>query len=234
MIELIGTPFTGVGNRDVDFNGKLVTVRSQGGDPDQCVIDCQRDGRGFVFHSGEDNRAVLRAITITNGHEEYGDGGGIYISSSSPWIEGCRIVNCGIGGYNQYRGGGIYCAASASPVLTDCEISDCSAGSARYRALGGAGIYSDESSFLTMRNCVVADNYLYGGNGAGIACANGEMSGCTINSNDQHGAGRGGGIYCEAGVIANCNIQGNSGVEGAGCAAGANTTIQDCVIAASE
>ena len=135
MIELIGTPFTGVGNRDVNFNGKLVTIRSQGGDPDQCVIDCGFVGPGFVFQSGEDNRAVLQAITIAHG-EVFGSGGGIYISSSSPWIKGCKIVDCNqLGG----RGGGLFCGASASPLLTDCEIVGCNGEASDIRRLEGRG-----------------------------------------------------------------------------------------------
>ncbi len=230
VIELIGTPFTGVGNCNVNFNGKLVTVRSQGGDPDQCVIDCGGT-HGFVFQSGEDNRAVLEAITISGGYMESGHGGGINISSSSPWIKACKIIHFTID--HQSRGGGVYCGASASPLLTDCTISDCTLGSSRYPVgLGGAGIYSDESSILTMRNCVVTGNYVYSNAnaiGGGIACYDGDISGCTIDSNH---ALYGGGIYCAAGVIAGCDIRGNRGGMGAGgVQAGFNTTIQDCVIA---
>ncbi|MHC4721561.1 MAG: InlB B-repeat-containing protein, partial [Planctomycetota bacterium] len=40
--------YTGPGNRDLDFHGKLITVRSEVG-PDECIIDCQGAGRAFVF-----------------------------------------------------------------------------------------------------------------------------------------------------------------------------------------
>ena len=32
--------YTGDGNRDLDFGGKLITVRSANG-PDNCIIDCE-------------------------------------------------------------------------------------------------------------------------------------------------------------------------------------------------
>ena len=70
--------YTGVGNRDLDFGGKAITVRSASGDPALCVIDCQGDDidphRGFYFHSSESADSVVEGLTITNG----------YTTSSSP------------------------------------------------------------------------------------------------------------------------------------------------------
>jgi len=56
--------YTGDGNKNLDFGGKLITVRSETG-PDNCIIDCEGDGRGAYFHSGENNDAVLESLTIT-------------------------------------------------------------------------------------------------------------------------------------------------------------------------
>ena len=39
---------------DLDFGGKRITVRSENG-PENCIIDCEADGRGFYFHSGEES-----------------------------------------------------------------------------------------------------------------------------------------------------------------------------------
>ncbi|MCH8274597.1 MAG: hypothetical protein IH851_07395, partial [Armatimonadetes bacterium] len=44
--------YTGAGNKNLDFGGKLIEVISENG-PDNCIIDCENDGRGFYFHSGE-------------------------------------------------------------------------------------------------------------------------------------------------------------------------------------
>ncbi|MHC4501634.1 MAG: hypothetical protein ACYS21_21310 [Planctomycetota bacterium] len=44
--------YTGPGNRDIDFLGKAITVRSESG-PENCIIDCENSGRGFYFDDGE-------------------------------------------------------------------------------------------------------------------------------------------------------------------------------------
>ena len=44
--------YTGVGNKDLDFNGKNIVLKSLNG-PELVVIDCEGEGRGFYFHSGE-------------------------------------------------------------------------------------------------------------------------------------------------------------------------------------
>ena len=62
--------YTGDGNRDINFAGKLITVRSENG-PDNCIIDCEgtelENHRGFYFDGGETADAVVDGFTITNG-----------------------------------------------------------------------------------------------------------------------------------------------------------------------
>ena len=43
--------YTGEGNRNIDFRGKAITVRSEMG-PKNCIIDCQYLGRGFKLRFG--------------------------------------------------------------------------------------------------------------------------------------------------------------------------------------
>jgi hypothetical protein len=126
----IGT-YTGDGNRDIDFLGKAITVRST--DPNDwyvvgaTVIDCQWGGRGFYFHNNEDTNSTIAGLTIKGGKIVGlpGRGGGIYCSgSSSPTIENCVIeYNKAIGsstsvlleGWGGY--GGVYIAGQAWRVL---------------------------------------------------------------------------------------------------------------------
>ncbi|MHC4942152.1 MAG: hypothetical protein ACYTG7_03955 [Planctomycetota bacterium] len=63
--------FKGVGNRDLDFKGKAITVRSQSGFPGDVTIDAEGvqwvPQRGFDFKTGEGSDSVVRDITITGG-----------------------------------------------------------------------------------------------------------------------------------------------------------------------
>jgi hypothetical protein len=63
--------YTGEGNKNLDFAGKAITVRSASG-PENCIIDCENDGRGFYFHSGETSEAVVDGFSITKGRQAGG------------------------------------------------------------------------------------------------------------------------------------------------------------------
>jgi len=87
--------YTGEGNRDIDFLGKAIIVRSENG-PENCIIDCQASygdpHRGFYFHSGENRNSIVQGFTITNGFDGGWDcsglcsGGGILCLGASPTI----------------------------------------------------------------------------------------------------------------------------------------------------
>jgi subtilisin family serine protease len=53
--------YTGEGNRDIDFFGKAITVRSENG-PDNCIIDCNgtesEPHRGFILHNSEEGTRI--------------------------------------------------------------------------------------------------------------------------------------------------------------------------------
>jgi outer membrane protein assembly factor BamB len=135
--------YTGQGNLNIDFEGKAITVRSQNG-PQSCVIDCNRQSRGFYFHSGEYKNSVLDGFTIMNGYAP--DGGGIHCYTSSPTITNC-IINNNMAGY---YGGGIYCDGR-SPIISNCIIS------CNKSAVSGGGIFSG-STTLEVTHCTFASN----------------------------------------------------------------------------
>ena len=170
--------YTGEGNKNLDFHRKTITVQSENG-PDNCIIDCEGDGRGFHFHSGEGTQAKVSGCTITNGNDTYG--GGIYCNSSSPTITNCVIhgnrasYGAGIYCYGSsptitnaiiygntatYFGGGICCNTS-SPMITNCTIYG-------NESEEGGGVYYHDS-FGTVTNSIIWGNtpqglYLYSGN----------------------------------------------------------------------
>ena len=92
--------YTGTGNRDIDFGGKMLTVQSENG-PESCIIDCQASSgnrhRGFFFHTNETAAAVLDGLTIQNGY--------------APYNEPCY-----------YSGGGILCQYNANPTIRNCIL----------------------------------------------------------------------------------------------------------------
>ena len=66
IVELSAGTYTGVRNRDLDFQGRSLTLRGASG-RDSAVIDCQQAGRGFWLHSGEDSTTVITDLTVRNG-----------------------------------------------------------------------------------------------------------------------------------------------------------------------
>jgi len=109
IIVLDGT-YTGNGNRDIDFNGKAITLQSQNG-AGTCIIDCQGSYRGFYFHSGEGDDSVLDGFSVTQGYEYMG--GGMYIENSEPTIKNCSFR------YNlvHNEGGGIYITGGSPTII---------------------------------------------------------------------------------------------------------------------
>ena len=101
--------YTGFYNRNIDFKGKAITVRSASGNPNACIIDPQGNNRGFYFHTGESATSVLEYVKITNGNTG-SSGGGIACYIASPTITGCIVSSCFANG-----GGGMYCE-EASPM----------------------------------------------------------------------------------------------------------------------
>jgi len=141
--EIIVLPgrYTGAGNRDIDFGGKGLTVRSESG-PTTCVIDCQGLGRGFYFHSGEGPNSVVEGLTIINGMAD--NGGAIKCSdNSSPTINNCIFQNNSA----PIIGGAVYLSDS-NTVMRNCTFSDNTAG-----FFGGAVCYV--SGTMTLINCIL-------------------------------------------------------------------------------
>jgi subtilisin family serine protease len=136
--------YTGKGNRDIDFGGKILTVRSQFG-PATCVIDCQGFGRGFDFHNGEGSDSVLEGFTIINGK---GNNGGAIncIDNSSPVIRNCIFSRNSASGL-----GGAVCNSNSAAALINCTFH------ANTDLLGG-GAVSNLSDGMIIINCILWDN----------------------------------------------------------------------------
>ena len=184
-VELADGTYAGSNNRDLDFGGKLITVRSASGNPNNCIIDCGNVGRGFYFHSGETPAATVEGITIKNGDEYYG--GAIECEDASPTINNCIITDS-----TAVYGGAIDCFY-ASPVINNCII----AGNISYYDGGAIECSSESSPDIT--NCLITDNNSLNGYGA-IDCydySSPAIINCTIADNT--GSGSFGGVYASYG-----------------------------------
>ena len=202
--------WTGPDNKNLDFGGKAITVTSENG-AGNCIIDCEKRGRGFYFHNGEGEESIVRGFTITNG-SVFGVGGGIGCSSSSPTITDCTISGNTTGDYG--LGGGIYCDNS-SPTITNCTITDNTAGDVG----AGGGIYIDDHSSPTITNCTISSNIAgdWSGFGGGISCydySSPTITNCIISDNFSPAYA---GIDCGRSdpTITNCTITRNWSIYGA-------------------
>jgi len=198
--------YKGAGNRNLDFKGKRITVKSENG-PDKCIIDCERQGRGFYFHSLERDSSIVDGFTIVNGTFVGGirGGGGIYCENSSPTIMNNTIRGSFLDAGGD--GGGIYCENSSPTIINNTITNN--------RTGVGGGIYCVGSSPTIMNNTITDNSAIrYGG---GILCGTGSplIANNTITSNS---AGEGGGIYCGTGkpTIINNVITGNVASRGGG------------------
>ena len=235
IVEVAPGRYTGDGNRDIDFGGKTITVRSSDG-PDYTIIDCtgSEGHRGFYFHSGEGSDSVLRGFTIKGATMPGSNviGGGILCESSSPSIIDCVIKNC-----TTEQGGGIG-VVNGSPTIIDCVIEDCQAGG------GGAGIGLIGGSNATILHSQIRNNSCYGnGFGAGVYCwqSSAFFSNCDISHNTSEGSVQGGGAFCGGSSsieFVNCVISNNTAEIGGGLCAGTSgdsaiesITITNCTIA---
>jgi hypothetical protein len=104
--------YKGEGNRDLYFYGKDITLRSANG-PENCIIDCEEQGRGFYFDTNSRGTEVS-GITITNGLADCG--GAIYYDFNTDTQARPRptFTNCIITGNRAVRCGG-FCYFSAGP-----------------------------------------------------------------------------------------------------------------------
>ncbi len=166
--------YTGPLNKNLEFHGKAITVRSANG-PDNCIIDCENEGRGFYFlFTGEPPEALVDGFTITNGREWLG--AAIYCRGASPTIANCHMIgNSADGG-----GGAIACYDCDATAIVNCTIVG------NYCGYLGGGIFCQRVGTGVIANCKIAGNssgFVVGGLHASIPSGAADVSGCTIVGN---------------------------------------------------
>jgi len=169
--------------KNIDFRGKSIAIRSENG-PEKCIINCQKEGVGFYFRSGEGPDSVINGIYIWNGH-----GGGIVCNQSSPTIINCVLSNNTTGIY----GGGMQNLYNSNPTLIDCLFIQNSAGITNSEFGNGGGMYNLLNSNPTLINCEFYQNHAnYQGGGIYNEGSSPTLIKCSFYENTSK---NGGGIY---------------------------------------
>lgn len=216
--------FLGPGNRDVDFFGKAIVIRSDTGMPELTVIDCEEEGRGFVFHCGEGPGSVIEGVTIIQALAPlFLNGGGIYCDGSSPTIQDCIISHCDGAG----SGGGVLSEKGGTPKVIDCLISD---NCANY----GGGVACLSSNMLISGSRILDNLACWDGGGVWCSEANPRIEKSIIQGNVAYEFGGGVGCYPYASPeIADCEILSNQAGAFGGLFAGffSSPSLNGCRIA---
>ncbi|UCD63505.1 MAG: right-handed parallel beta-helix repeat-containing protein [Candidatus Zixiibacteriota bacterium] len=183
--------YSGDGNRDIDFKGKNIVLRSENG-PEFTIIDC--DGSeaephcGFYLHSGEDETSEIDGFTITDAYGPDWWDAAVRCEGASPTLRNCIITanNCNGVRYeratlrvydcvvteNESRG--IWVDACGA-VVSGCEISF----NEDYGVIWNARWYGYE---FEMTDCLVRNN---GGHGLWLLVGSGlfHVQNCTFVGN---------------------------------------------------
>lgn len=192
-IFLADGTYSGLGNRDLDFFSKWVTLASVNGDPESCIIDAEGDDanwrRGLYIVSGESPETVIQGLTFTGGY--HNDGGAVYIAyDSSPTFRDC-IFSSNI---SRDDGGAVFCWEDCSPTFTNCQFLDNEF--IDYGSQAGGGFYG-AGSYAHFSDCLFRGNTSH--TGGGVFCfwgGHNYFTRCSFVDNQAEYAG--GAVYLES------------------------------------
>ncbi len=234
IVELADGVYTGDGNRDIEYGGRDITVRSASGDPSSCIIDCQgsmsSNHRGFWFSDGEGPEAVLQGVTVKNGYIYNGRGGGVLVGSmgigfppeetpAHPTFINCVFSDNSVSGLLQTRaGGGVACIYGSSPAFDDCVFANNSSSGVGGGGSIGGGLSFDGaviSRVPTLEDCGFYENTANAGGGMVIVGAKPELTNCMFSGNS---GTQGGGVYANQSMysLEYCTFSGNTVTAGGG------------------
>jgi hypothetical protein len=216
IIRVADGVYSGPLNRDLHGRGLPFLLLSAGGSG-RCVIDCEWQGRAFLFDRGEDTRTALRGLTIRNGYAPTGSG--LALDGASPLVSACRIENC----LSDDAGGAVY-ARESRAIFRDCALRTNSA----WRG-GGAACDAGSPRFL---RCTAEGNAAAAGGGLAWQAGTPDLRECLFRANQAHS---GGGLYGESGAagFSRCRIEDNAAEQagGGGCVVSGSPAFESCLFA---
>ncbi len=152
-IVLADGTYTGPGNRNLDFLGKAITLRSASADPTACIIDCEwavDDGCeavGFFFRNGETSSTVVEGVSVlrtsANTYGPCHPGTGAVIDGASPTLRNLRFLEAA---GHWYGNSVLSVTHSSSPSLESVSIEDCFAGDGLVSVSDGSSVAMDNVS----------------------------------------------------------------------------------------
>lgn len=233
-IRIANGTYTGAGFRNIDIGGKDIVIRSAGGDPTLCTIDCQSLDRAFTFQSGEPDTVLIEGITIQDATVTSLGGAGAYIvNASSPIFTDCRFISCYSDISSGLPGGSVYVAGGSSPKFINCDFKS-------GLAAEGGGLYIADSSTVDITDCYWDMNIAYGDGGAAyISDSTVNFSSCEFDRNISYyvsgAGGRGGTAYIYNSTVSfdNCNVDDNTAWYAGGSLAAygsSNVTLNNMII----
>jgi predicted outer membrane repeat protein len=240
--------YVGVDNRDLDFHGVNIVLRSAAGS-ENTAISCGLAARAFFFTSGEDTSSIVQGFTISQAFAPEGQDGAIYCQGSSPVFRDLalsgnetvsmvcdsaspRLRNI-LFGPNEAIGG-LICRNGSSAILDSVRFEGIYAGIT-------AGALLCEDSSPTLRDVVFENCHAAAAMGCGAML-------CTRSSptlSEVEFVGNGGGAYCLGGglrcadhsnpVLRHVSFVGNSSESGGGlyCSGGSCPTLANVTFVSS-
>ncbi len=249
ILVLPGT-YTGAENRDLDFDGKNLVLRSNGGDPGDTVIDCEFLGRAIFLNGAQGRSTIIENLSFRNGLHA-SSGGAIYCFGASPSVRYCYftendavqggciytlgsgdvgmlIENCHFDDNNGDYGAGIFATGLLAPTVTQCLFTYNVSG------LKGGAVYCTNSSSGSIQDCDFIGNISL--NGGAIALninSSPFIDGCIFDDNSANDGGAIGTFSSCAPTISNCTFVHNSASDGGSLHFDflSNATVYQCILA---
>ena len=151
---------------NIDFKGKEITVKSQGGAV-ATIIDANSSGSVVTFKTNETVKSILDGFTIRGGTGSTGGipprtGGGIKIQQGSPTIKNCIIRDNVVApiSFGAYGGGIFVMGMTSAPIIQNCLIFNNSCTGSGYG--GGVCIGVPGTQII---NCTIYNNSAAHGGG---------------------------------------------------------------------
>ncbi len=222
--------WSGPGNRALLISGKSVTLRSESGNPETCIIDGELEAWGIDIIDETDQPSFIDGFTFKNCIKTYmnaiRDGAAIYIENASPIITNCRFIDCLSYSYPQHPGpdtpgpygfgGAIAINGLSSAQITDCYFENCRAGE------GGGAIWvhaengRQDIDHVLIARCTFVDNSTAANGGAiSVFRSTADIVQCVFMNNHALSAYGGAINFLESdGNIKNCVFESNQAFYG--------------------